>query len=86
MASPLVKANTQVLLVALEDVLERLLSQIVLGDTFKATYPSIILFIVDPLTIDYEIEANKLSVLNFVINQPKFDVEVFSIIVLDSTA
>ena len=58
MASPLVEPNTQVLLVAFEDVLERLLNQDSLGGAvIKATRMRIILFIVDPDTIDYEIKA-----------------------------
>ena len=57
-ASPLVEPNTQVLLVAFEDVLERLLNQDSLGGAvIKATRMRIILFIVDPDTIDYEIKA-----------------------------
>ena len=86
MASPLVESNAQVFLVALEDMLEGLLCQYFFGDTVKATYTRIILFIVDALTIDYEIQANIFLVITFVIHQPELDVEVISILVLDSAA
>ena len=77
------------LLVVFEDVLEQLISQDILGDAVKATFLKFILFIVDPdpVTIDYEIEAYKLFAFPiFVIHQPELDVEVLSVLVLDSAA